>query len=606
MLLLPYKVDRPLRAVPIVTYALMAANIFIFLMSVLIANFNLNEDHIAGRAAIHKLVKDDPKSRRAIKNASDFGQSDDTPGSSFDSPSEGGDDAGTQDSPSSDSSEQMTEQIRGQVGAGNIGGDGTTNQSAPRDTTDESDGENVIDKPNVRGADAELQQYLQGRALELSSEHIDTSEQYATLWQIEHAYAGWVFEPHHSFVNEFSYRVNDQSPLHQVFSMFTSMFMHTGIEHIAGNMLFFWVFGRAAEEFLGWKIYTPIYFFAGIAAILLAHMMAVIFTPNTLGIPNLGASGAIAGVMGLFAVRFYRTGVRVFYLRWWADILIIIMVGMLAAPLNMALHNLTVAVTLALIITVIAVYFFGRGWMWKIIFRPSAWVIGFWVVIINLIPALWQIYEGSQGGGVSHWAHIGGFGLGALYAMLIGGVEEGKAEYAVEDAGAALQTSPDNALAHAQKILEKEPNNPRVHEIAARAHDARNNLPEAERHYNAALDGFWKTGERDAAVTLYLLATQKHPELPVRPALLLSIAGHLTQGARWNETAVVLVRLTEEFENTPEGEIALLRCAQLWMRQFSDPAEASRQLEMFLARYPDSQFRPQAQQALAAAQRAAA
>ena len=600
-MLLPYNVDRPTRAVPLVTYALIGANIFVFLMSVLIANFNLNEDHIAARQAIHKTLENDPQSREMMGMFGGMSENAGGPGSSSDGPG-GGEDSGD----GSPQSSQDTSQMRGQIGAGNIGGGNSTVRDSKRD--DEAalkKAGDIIDEPNARGVDQRVQQLFQQRALELASKHLDTPEQYQTFWQIEHAYASWVFEPHYSFLNAFSYRVNDQNALHQIFSMFTAMFMHANLEHIAGNMLFLWIFGRAAEEFLGWKIYTPIYFFAGIAATLMAHMMAVIFTPNALGIPNLGASGAIAGVLGLFAIRFFRTKVRVFYLWPWAGIVAAIAIGIVFWPLYTTLRDTTVALILAAILVLGAMFVFGRQWVWGAFRSPSAWVIGVWVVIFNLAPALIQLVRGSEGGGVSYWAHIGGFGLGTLYAFLIGGVEEGKAEYAIEDAGDALQTSPENALAHAQKILEKEPNNPRVHEIAARAHDARNNLPEAERHYNAALEGFWKTGERDAAVTLYLLATQKHPELPVRPALLLSIAGHLTQAARWNETAVVLVRLTEEFENTPEGEIALLRCAQLWMRQFSDPAEAARQLEMFLTRYPDSQFRPQAQQALAAAQRAA-
>ena len=539
-MLLPYNVDRPTRALPVVTYALMAANIFFFLLSVLIANLSLSADHQAAQQAIQELLRNDPEASQIVGALSEF----------------------------------------------------------PDRFSDVSP--------------QKIARWEQQRALELAAQKLETPAQYQTFWQIEHADSSWVMEPHYSVLNAFAFRVNDASPLHQIVTIFSAMFLHADIEHIAGNLLFLWVFGRATEEFLGWKIYLSIYFCAGVAATLLDQMMSLLFAPNSLGLPNLGASGAIAGVLGLFAVRFFRTRVRIFYLTPWAGVIAAIAVSVVSFLLYLTLRDATAATVLSLIGVLGALFIFGREWLWGAFRAPSAWVIGGWVVIMNLAPALWKMMTQAGGGGVAYWAHIGGFGLGALYAVAIGGAEEGKTEYAIEDAGTALQQSgAADALERATQILQREPHNVRAHEIAARAYDGRLNrgsaaqteesYRQAEAHYQQALEGLWRAGEREDALNLYAHALERHPQLPLRPALLLNFASALMQSARPNPAGALLTRLTDEFDGTPEAEVALLRSAQLWMRQFGEPAQAARQLELFLRKYPDSHFRAQAQQALAQA-----
>lgn len=583
-MLLPYNVDRPTRAIPVVTYGLMAANIFIFLLSVLVANLSLSSDREAGQQAIQSLTQNDPTTQRILRQF-DEPSALDRPGFSRRREREPrqsdqeprADEPTSNDEPRGDEPAAEPQQMAGQMG-GDVG--------------DEDSG-NIKDK------------IKQMRALKLAAAHIDTPDGYQTLYQVEHAQSSWVLEPHYSFINAFTYRANDPNPLNQLFTMLSSMFMHFDLDHIAGNMLFLWIFGRAAEEFLGVKFYAPIYFFAGVAATLLNHFMTVVFMPQALGIPNAGASGAIAGVLGLFAVRFFRTKVRVFYLMPWAGVLAGIAFGIAFVLLRVTLSDPLTAGTLALIGVLGAMFVFGRDWVWGSFRAPSVWVIGVWVVAFNLLPALWQMVSGGAGG-VAYWAHIGGFGLGALYAFAIGGVEEGKTEYAIEDAHTALSVpGGEAALQNVGQILQKEPDNPRAHEIAARAYAGKGQALQAHEHYQKALELYWKT-DRTAAATLYVTAAATYPQLPLRPSLLLGLAGQLAQMKQWNEAATVLCRLIEEFEGTPESEIALLRSAQMWLRHYGDAGEAARQLELFLGKYPNSDWRPQAQDALKAARQALA
>lgn len=153
---------------------------------------------------------------------------------------------------------------------------------------------------------------------------------------------------------------------------FTSMFVHAGIMHIAGNMLFLWIFGDNLEDRLGHVGFLLFYLASGLGAGLLQLAAA----PGSM-VPMVGASGAIAGVMGGYLLLFPRARV---------DVIVIFIV------------------------------FFK-------IFPLPAWImLGLWFAI--------QLFQGiatpADGGGVAYWAHAGGFlvGLGAVLPSWIsaGGV----------------------------------------------------------------------------------------------------------------------------------------------------------------------------------------
>jgi len=164
-------------------------------------------------------------------------------------------------------------------------------------------------------------------------------------------------------VYRYGFRPAAFSPL----TMFTAMFMHGGWMHLAGNMLFLWIYGDNVEHRLGHVGYLVSYLAAGLAATLFFAM----FVPNS-QIPMLGASGAISGVLGFYFLWFPRNRIKVFVFLF---------------PLLM---------TTLLI--------------------PSRIVLGVYLVIDNILPFLTRPAEGS---GVAHGAHIGGFlaGLGLALAI---------------------------------------------------------------------------------------------------------------------------------------------------------------------------------------------
>lgn len=116
------------------------------------------------------------------------------------------------------------------------------------------------------------------------------------------------------------------TPVPVYLTILISMFMHAGIAHIAGNMLFLFVFGDNVEDRLGRGRYLLFYLFCGIAAEL-AHVFVSRATGANLLIPSLGASGAISGVLGAYLLLFPRKRVRVLFSWWVSNVPAVVVVG---------------------------------------------------------------------------------------------------------------------------------------------------------------------------------------------------------------------------------------------------------------------------------------
>lgn len=153
-------------------------------------------------------------------------------------------------------------------------------------------------------------------------------------------------------------------------TLFTSMFLHAGWMHLIGNMWYLWIFGDNIEDRLGHGRYLLMYFLCGIAAGLL-HLF---FNAGS-SLPSVGASGAIAGVLGAYLVTFPT----------------------------------------ARILTLLPIFVF-----WQVIELPAMLVLGFWF-IVQLLSGTASVAMSSQthGEGVAWWAHIGGFVAGMFLMKVL-------------------------------------------------------------------------------------------------------------------------------------------------------------------------------------------
>ena len=152
---------------------------------------------------------------------------------------------------------------------------------------------------------------------------------------------------------------------HHLITIVTAMFMHAGWLHILGNMVFLWAFGPAMEEAMGRGRYLAFYLMGGVVA-----MLAQVAGSPESTIPCLGASGAIAAVMGAFIVTFPRDRIR----------------------------------------SVVWILIFIR-----VTYIPAVLLIGFWFVIQLLNVGL---VATVQTGGVAYLAHVGGFLFGVATARM--------------------------------------------------------------------------------------------------------------------------------------------------------------------------------------------
>ncbi len=156
------------------------------------------------------------------------------------------------------------------------------------------------------------------------------------------------------------------TPITVYLTLLTSIFMHGGIAHIFGNMLFLWIFGDNIENRIGHLRYLIFYLICGILASL-AHVYSSYFLGENLLIPTLGASGAISGVLGAYLLLFPRKRVSVIMFYFVTDV-------------------------------------------------PAIMAIGIWF-LFQLISGLGLLGAGAQGGGVAYGAHIGGFISGMILIM---------------------------------------------------------------------------------------------------------------------------------------------------------------------------------------------
>ena len=424
---------------------------------------------------------------------------------------------------------------------------------------------------------------------------------YQRLWQIEHVNDKVCIEPHYSILNEFAYRASEPSIGGKLLGMLCSMFLHGSFEHIIGNMLFLWVFGRALEDALGPTIYTGAYLMCGFAATLMYHFMTMAFTPQAAGTPLLGASGAIAGVLGLFAVRFYRTPVRILYV----SIVPLVVVNLIAVVAGV----ITLLVLSAFIGPIGFVVGFIGVWVGAIIYArkmmfgsfrlASMYAIGVWLVVQNIVPGVLSLFTDTRSDSTAHWAHVGGFLLGMVYALLIGSQEEGKAEFMLDDAQKALTAGDtSNAIMYAENILEREPNNGAAYEVIAKSHDLKKEEDASLDNYELAIQKYMQTGFREDAARVYIESLDKHPRFIMEPATQLALGTQLAKSNQMKDAAETLVKIPYTFPDAPEGEISLLRSAQLYLSHLQQPLMAQQLLQLFLERYPDSEWMPQVQRAM--------
>lgn len=353
-------------------------------------------------------------------------------------------------------------------------------------------------------------------------------------------------------------------PAHQTLvGMLTANFLHAGWLHLIGNMWFLWLAGAVLEDTWGRLIYPSFYLIAGILALQVhALVNAGSFTPT------IGASGAIAGLMGAFLVRFPTTKIEMGWL------------------LLFRLYRFKVA---------------------------AYWLLPLWLLL--------EILYGSASGqtsGVAHWAHVGGFAFGALIAVIIqkSGLEQ-MAEKGIQDkiawvshpllADASEQIEKgqlDQAAANLKKLLAEKPDSIEAYRMLQHIYWQKSDIPAHRDALEKLLALEIKANDHEGALhTCQELRNSGGEKLPA--SLWLEFCRNLESQADVSRATEEYEELAKAYPNEKQGLLAQIAAGRLYLKRLSRPSEALRLYEAAAqSPIPHGDWQPTIEKGIAEAKKA--
>lgn len=328
------------------------------------------------------------------------------------------------------------------------------------------------------------------------------------------------------------------------YTWLTSMFLHADVMHLLGNMWYLWLFGCFVEEAIGSVRFAVLYLAGGIVAALTQTVAMAAFAPDSLSTPLVGASGAIAAVMGLFMVRFYRTRVRVF-----------------TGPFVL----------------------FGRRFGFL---NPPAFVaIAVWF-------GFQLLFGFTSTSSVAYWAHIGGLVLGMGVGLLTRAKSEADTEIIADEASEwARSGSYAVAAAKFEQLVERRPDDPEALLGEARA-------------LFGTFGADKEKGAQDLKRAVEILVGARSPErvvlawdemhldaadAPIDAKTLSTIASLAEARERHDLASEAYWRVVQEHGESREAERALFRLAHVYLAAHME-SEAQDCWNRFRTAYPTSEW----------------
>ena len=331
----------------------------------------------------------------------------------------------------------------------------------------------------------------------------------------------------------------------RVFTLFSSMFIHAGIFHLLFNMFFLYLTGCKLEDLWGRIVYPIFYLLGGIAATLTHTLM---FPQSQ--IPLVGASGAVAALMGAFMIRLYKTRIYFFYL---------LIMGFKPR----------------------------RGTF----MAPAYLMIPLW-----LLQQIWEaLTSGNTGGGVAFWAHIGGFMFGAAVAALfkftrfeekfIAPAIERKTnlvdEFFSSGSKKLRENDVDGAVADLRKAARNDPDNAVIRIELSKAYHRQGKSKEAFSEFHRAMSLYIKQDDMESAVNDYLEMHSKFPQtMPETHTQTMTIIAEMEKREMYAEAATAYKNFSDHCQNSPETKecpesiTALIRYGDICMTRLQQPKSA--------------------------------
>ena len=336
-----------------------------------------------------------------------------------------------------------------------------------------------------------------------------------------------------------------------------SMFLHADIFHVFGNMLFLWIVGCNMEDDWGWPRFLGLYLLSGIAA----GLFHTVFTPN-MTVPCIGASGAVAGVMGAFLIQHFKTKIRFFY-------------------------------------------------FFLFFIRPIYGTLKIWAGIVLPFWFLQELMFANSGlqSGTAHWAHVGGFIFGAVAVVLTkylspqkstaeentesldsstpsttfgnGGVHESAIPTSVEE------TEEVPLINRLNEAIRRDPENYKAQVELARIIYKNGHSRDAAISYGLALDTIFNLGKKEIALSIYKEIKQFNLLERVPDYNLFKIADLLKEAGKFKEAVTTYGSYIKCYPQGPMRANAAYNAYLILKNSLNNEKLAGNAL-MFLKReYPD-------------------
>jgi|GEM_PF-1571695 len=349
------------------------------------------------------------------------------------------------------------------------------------------------------------------------------------------------------------------------FTLFSSMFLNDGLMHLLFNMFFLYLSGCKIEDLWGRIAYPIFYLIGGIVASLSHGLMF----PESV-VPCVGASGAIAAVMGAFMIRLYKTKIYFFY-----------------------------------------IYAFSTKVRRGTFQAPAYLMLPLW-----LTEQILESLKSAGGeGGVAFWSHIGGFVFGAIVAFLFkfSGFEEKVIAPAIEkkvnlvdenfSSGMKMlqEGDPDGAAEYLRKAVESDPENAIAHSELSKIYCGQGKKKEAVLELRRAVNLYLKQGNTDNAVDDYLEISSTFPDMVLNPLEQVKLIEAIEEREKYPQAATAWKNLfvhcqrDPETKDGPEAVNALSQYGDICLKRLEQPKAAFNAYKMLLqsCRYLTSEQKKQ-------------
>lgn len=351
---------------------------------------------------------------------------------------------------------------------------------------------------------------------------------------------------------ELAIRVYGLVPSHpRIDRMLSSNFVHDGFVHLGVNMTLLYLFGRSVEKAIG-SLEFLIFYLGACMAASAVHLGIVYGTlpPYYSDIAVVGASGAVAGVMGMFAVRFHRKTVK-----------------------------------------------FG-GMELPVLFLILCWLI------VQLGLGIIGLYCDSLFGiglkQVSYWSHLGGFAFGIIIALITDMALQGEREYLISEAKANYDEG--NILEAARNyetLLKYDPDNPYAHAELGRLWAILEEKDQSLPYYHVAIELYARHGNGEDALDRAEEMRRFWPGAVLNPDIRFRLASYLEEDGNISRAIGLFKNIVKDSPDSVEAQMSLLKIGQIQLCSLSDSTSAGSTLKGFLDRYPSSEWRKYAEETIA-------